>query len=428
MRPGDPTTTGAGGVPAAPDDLEDPMTETARDPDHTGCPVTHTDYTSSTALYGHYALLDADREAARFQFNDTTPRGFYMLQRYDDVADGFRRHESWTTAVRSALRPGVGEPLLPQDLNGAQHVKLRRILNQFFAPAAVRRMEPMARERCVELIEELRPTGGCDFVKEFAIRYPTDLFLALLGLPTADGGFFLAWSEEFFDAMLAGDTTTAATVKANILDYFGAAIAERRRHPRDPREDMVSRLVEARIDDEPLSDDEILTICLTLMLAGLDTTRSALGYVYSHLATHPADRQRILDDPECVPGAVEEFLRLYPLVFQAGREVQEADDSHDLPLSPGDVVWLGIGQANRDPRKFPDPDHFDLDRGNAHQHLAFGAGPHRCLGMHLARLEIRVVLEEWHRRIPDYRIRDGVELVERGGQLTIPHLPLEWDT
>lgn len=394
---------------------------------HRGCPVSHTDYTGYAPIYEHYRLLDADREQARFQFNDTTERGFFMLQRYDDVQEGFQRHDTWTTAVRSALRPDSGEALLPQDLNGQQHVKLRRILNQFFAPAAVRRMEPMAHARCVELIEELRPAGSCDFVAEFAIRYPTDLFLALLGLPVTDGEFFLGWSEDFFGSLLAGDTSSAAAAKKNIMDYFDEAVNERRKAPRDPKEDMVSRLVEARIDEESLSQEDILTICLTLMLAGLDTTRSALGYIYTHLAQHPEDRRAIIADPGTIPAAVEEFLRMYPLVFQAGREVHEDEDFNGLRLEKGDVVWLGIGQANRDPRKFEDPERFIPDRQGAHQHLAFGAGPHRCLGMHLARLELKVVLEEWHRRIPDYRIAPGTELTERGGQLTLPTLPLVWE-
>jgi cytochrome P450 len=398
------------------------MTETQR-----GCPVSHTDYTGYAPIYEHYRLLDIDREKARFQFNDSTERGFFMLQRYDDVQEGFQRHDTWTTAVRSALRPDSGEALLPQDLNGQQHVKLRRILNQFFAPAAVRRMEPMAHARCVELIEELRPAGSCDFVAEFAIRYPTDLFLALLGLPVSDGEFFLGWSEDFFGSLLAGDTSSAAAAKKNIMDYFDEAVNERRKAPKDPNEDMVSRLVEARIDDEPITQEDILTICLTVMLAGLDTTRSALGYIYTHLAQHPENRRAIIADPSSIPAAVEEFLRLYPLVFQAGREVQEDEDFHGLRLEKGDVVWLGIGQANRDPRKFEDPERFVLNRPGAHQNLAFGAGPHRCLGMHLARLELKVVLEEWHRRIPDYRIAAGTELTERGGQLTLPTLPLVWE-
>lgn len=398
------------------------MTETVR-----GCPVSHTDYTTETDIFEHYEMLDADREAGRFLYNDTTERGFFMLQRYDDVRAGFQQHETWTTAVRTALRPGSGERLLPQDLNGPEHVKLRRILNQFFAPAAVRRLEQMATERCVELIEDLKGRGSIDFVQEFAIRYPTDLFLALLGLPVSDGDFFLEWSEDYFNSMLAGEPEKGAESKKKILDYFDRAVNERRANPQDPDLDMVSRLVSARIDDEEISQEDILTICMTLMLAGLDTTRSALGFIYQHLATHEEDRQRLVEDPSLVSNAIEEFLRVYSLVMQAGREVQEDTEFEGLSLKKGDVVWLGVAQANRDPRKFPEPEKFVIDRPGANQHLAFGGGPHRCLGMHLARLELKVVLEEWHKRIPNYRIAEGAHLRERGGQLTMPSLPLVWE-
>lgn len=392
-----------------------------------GCPISHTEFGEDTDILGHYTLLDADREKARFQFNDTRPRGFWMLQRYDDVVEGFQKHETWTTAVRSALRPDPGEPLLPQDLNGQDHVKLRRILNQFFAPAAVRRMEPKARQRAIQLVDEVRPRGECDFVAEFAIRFPTDLFLELLGLPVEHGEFFLPWSEALFSAFLKGDPESAAVSKKKILDYFDDAVNERRANPRDPGLDMVTRLVQARIDGEPISQRDILTICLTLLLAGLDTTRSALGFMFAHLAQHDEDRRRLAQEPSLGRAALEEFIRLYPLVIQVGREVQEDADFHGLELRAGDVVWLGIGQANRDPRKFPDPDRYNPDREGVNQHLAFGAGPHRCLGMHLARLELLVALEEWHQRIPDYRIKPGPRLTERGGQLTLASLPLEWN-
>lgn len=391
------------------------------------CPVSHTEYGTDADILEHYRMMDAEREASRFHFNDTRPRGFWMLQRYEDVLEGFQKHDVWTTRARSALNPEPGIALLPQDLGGADHVKLRRVVNPFFAPAAVKRMEDLAHRRCVELIEELRPMGECDFVAEFAIRYPTDLFLALLGLPVSDGEFFLPWSETLFAGFFGADPAAAARAKENIIAYFDSAVNERRTNPRDPKEDLVSRLVEARIDGRPISQQDILTICMTLMLAGLDTTRSALGYIFAHLAQHHEDRRTLTDDPALVPAAVEEFIRLYPLVFQAGREVQEAEDFHGVKLAKGDIVWLGIGQANRDPRKFPDPDTFLIGREGVNQHLAFGAGPHRCLGMHLARLELCVVLKEWHERIPEYRIRPGTRLRERGGQLTLPTLPLEWE-
>lgn len=392
-----------------------------------GCPVSHTDYTQESEIYGHYTLLDDEREAARFHFNDTTERGFWMLTRYDDVLAGFQNHTNWTTAVRTALFPGSTIRLLPQDLNGEEHQKFRRIINPFFAPAAVRRMEELAHSRCVELLEELRPKGRCNFVAEFAIRYPTDLFLVLMGLPVEDGDFFLPWTEEMFNCMLQGDLEGAEAPKKKILDYFTRAIEERRANPLDPAEDMVTRLVQAELDGEPLSHDTILTTCLSIMLAGLDTTRSALGYIFTHLAQHDEDRRLLVEEPELTRDAVEEFIRMYPLVIQAGREVQESCEFEGLEMAAKDVIWLGIGSANRDPRKYDEPDKFVLGRPGLNQHLAFGAGPHRCLGMHLARLELAVVLEEWHKLIPDYRIKEDATLVERGSQLTLKELELEWD-
>lgn len=393
----------------------------------TGCPISHTDYTRESEIYGHYALLDEEREAARFHFNDTTERGFWMLTRYDDVLAGFQNAQQWTTDVRTALFPGSTVELLPQDLNGDEHQRFRRIINPFFSPAAVKRMESIAHSRCIELLEELKPKGRCNFVAEFAIRYPTDLFLHLMGLPVSDGDFFLPWTEEMFNCMLQGDLAGVEAPKAKILDYFTAAIHERRENPRDPAEDMVTRLVQAEMNGEALTHDAILTTCMSIMLAGLDTTRSALGYIFTHLAQHDDDREMLIDNPEMTRDAVEEFIRMYPLVIQAGREVQEAGEFRGLDMAAKDVIWLGIGSANRDPRKYEDPDKFILGRRGLNQHLAFGAGPHRCLGMHLARLELAVVLEEWHKVIPNYRIKEGAQLVERGSQLTLKELELEWD-
>jgi len=393
------------------------------------CPVSHTDYRSTTAPAGHYDLLDREREASRYHFSDTTERGFWMLTRYDDVLKGFQNPDTFTNDVTSALNPERGIDLLPQQLGGEEHARLRRVVNPYFSPAAVRRMEPFATARCVELIEELRPLGRCDFVAEFAIRYPTDVFLDLLGLPTSDGAFFVPWVEDVFGGIFTGDAERARTASAKITDYFDARVKERRRNPLDPAVDLVSRLVQARrgADEEPLTHDEILTVCLTLTMAGLDTTRSALGYMFWHLARHDDDRATLIGDPGAVPAAVEEFIRLYPLVIQAGREVSRPVELDGLRLDAGEVVWLGIGSANRDPRKFPEPGTFRLGRKGVNQHLGFGAGPHRCLGMHLARVELAIVLREWHRRIPHYRIASDAPLVERGSQLTLMSLPLEWD-
>jgi len=164
------------------------------------------------------------------------------------------------------------------------------------------------------------------------------------------------------------------------------------------------------------------------MLAGLDTTRSALGYIFHHLAGDPGLRHRLTDQPELWPKAVEEFLRLYPLVYTDGRLVTRDIDFHGMPMRKGNIVWLGLGSANHDPRKFAAPRAFELGREQLSHHLSFGAGPHRCLGMHLARHELIIAVTEWHKRIPDYELATIEQLYERGQQLSINRLPLRWDT
>jgi len=391
-----------------------------------GVPVSHTDYREPTGPCGHYALLDAEREASPCYWNDSTAAGFWMVTRYEDVLRCFQDAPAFTNKVTSALNPVRGIDILPQMLDGEPHAALRRVLNRYFAPAVVRRIEPFALARCRELIGELRPAGGCDFVAEFAIRYPTDVFLHLMGLPVADGEFFVGWVEQIFAGIFGGDHAAAQEASGRLRDYFARVVAERRRSPIDPDVDLISRLLAARAGDEAITEDDILTICVTLVMAGLDTTRSALGYMFWHLARHERERRALAARPDLAPAAVEEFVRLYPLVIQAGREVDGQTRVGGLELTGGDIVWLGIGSANRDPRQFPEPEKFILGREHVNQHLGFGAGPHRCLGMHLARAELAIVLREWHQRIPDYWIAADTPITERGSQLALRSLPLAW--
>jgi cytochrome P450 len=286
-------------------------------------------------------------------------------------------------------------------------------------------MDPHSRVRCATLIDKVRPTGHCDFVADFGILYPTEIFLSLIGLPVEDGPRFVDWVEAIFGGFHGHDSTAADVAAADVTAYFEAVVADREKSRRDPATDFVSYMLEAQIDDQPLPREDVVTTCLTIMLAGLDTTRSALGYIFHHLATHDADRTRIRD-PQFADRAIEEFLRLYSLLIQDGRYVAEDIEFHGCPMKKGDMISLGIISANRDPRKFERPDDFFVERG-VNPHVAFGLGPHRCLGMHLARRELSIGIEEWHARIPDYRLGEGTELMERGGQLTIQALPLEWD-
>ncbi len=181
------------------------------------------------------------------------------------------------------------------------------------------------------------------------------------------------------------------------------------------------------IDGEPVEDDDLLSCLLLLFMAGLDTVAAQLSYGMHHLAATPADRERLVADPSLVPVAVEEMLRTFPIV-QTARKVTTDIEFHGCPLRAGDMVVFPLGSANRDEQTFPDGTEFALDRGFT-RHIAFGAGPHRCLGSHLARQEMAIAIEEWHRRIPDYRLDPDREAREHGGGVYgLDGLPLVWDT
>jgi len=400
------------------------MTESTR---ASGCPVSQTDYTVGRPLFETYELLNAEREQGPFLRNDSRKHPFWMITEYDHVLEALQMPDVFSNEVISALTPEHTVDLLPQYLDPPEHTAMRRVLNRWFAPAAVRRLEPLVLSRCVELIEELRPKGGCDLVSEFAIRFPTDLFLATLNLPISDGDAFLYHVENVFKGFAGRELKAAASSTEWIRGYFDRAIAEREAAPRDTEVDFISRLLVAELNGGPIPREDIITICYTAMLAGLDTTRSALGFIFHHLAGDPELRHRLTAQPELWPRAVEEFVRLYPLVYMDGRLVTRDIDFHGLPLRRGDVLWLGLATANHDPKKFANPRGFDIDREHLNHHLSFGAGPHRCMGMHLARHELVIAVTEWHKRIPDYELGTADQLYERGAQLSIDRLPLRWE-
>jgi cytochrome P450 len=389
------------------------------------CPVVSIDYRVQRPAFWHYENLSTIREQAPFVWN-TVPQGFWMFSRYDHVREALQRPDVFASDILSPLGdPEARTRLLPQHLNGDEHRTFRHVLNPWFSPGTVQRVEPLARERCRALLDELVPRGRCDLATDFAMIFPTEIFLGMLGLPVEDGDVLLPFVEGMFRGFFGGDPAEMKAVIAAIEAYYDAAIAEREAHPRDATKDFISHLLAADVDGEPLERADVVTLCLTLMAAGLDTTRSALGYIFHHLATHPDHRVLLAAEPQRIPAAVEEFLRLYGLIIQDGRSVTQDLDFHGCPLRKGDIVWLGLAAANRDPREFERPDEFVVGRPQ-NRHLGFGAGAHRCLGAHLARIELAMVLEEWLPRIPDFWLDTDDGLTERGGQLMLQRVPLAW--
>ena len=214
---------------------------------------------------------------------------------------------------------------------------------------------------------------------------------------------------------------------ASIRGYWQAVLDDRRGDaaPRDG--DLASHLMHTTFDDRPLTDDERLDMLEVLVLAGLDTTRGTLGYVFKHLAEHPEHRRRLISEPELVRAFVEEGAALLPIIFGNARKVVRDTDFHGVQLRKGDMVYGLVGGANRDPRHYDRAGEFVIDR-KRNSHFGFASGPHRCLGMHLARRELQVAVEEWLRLIPDFEIAATAPVMERGGgsMLTLLSLPLTW--
>lgn len=394
--------------------------------EHHGCPVIAIDYRENRPAHWTHQSLNEVRELAPITWNEL-PRGFWMVNRYDDVREALQDQVTFTNEVTSTLGdPSMKVRLLPQNLNGLEHTQYRQVLNPWFSPGSCDRTMPLARRRAIELIEELAPRGQCDMTHDFAMLFATEVFLAHLGLPTEDGPYLLPLVEAMFRGFFGEDAAEQAATVAELYRYYQAKIDERIANPGDITTDFITYVMQAQAGGEPLPPEDARTLCFTIMLAGLDTTRSALGYIFQHLATHDDDRRLLAANPQRIPDAVEEFLRLYTLVFQDGRYVSQDIDLHGCPIKQGDIVWLGLASANRDPRQFDRPDEFVADR-SPNKHLGFGAGAHRCLGSHLARKELALVLEEWLKRIPEFRIATDEPLVERGGQLMLLNVPLAWD-
>lgn len=370
---------------------------------------------------GSFAREIAELRERAACFRSTTAQGFWVLTRFDQIREAYQTPEIFSSEALVAIEPDPPYKWIPIMLDPPEHTTWRHLLGPLFSPARALAMQGQIRQRARELVEPLVAKGACDFVADFALKYPTTIFMELMGLPVEEAERFMAWEDAILHSY-ADDREGAFLAMAEVCTYFAELIDARRA---DPRDDVVSAAITWTIDGNPVDDDDLLSLCLLLFMAGLDTVTQQLGYSWLHLATHHADRTRIVEDPAIIPDAVEELLRAYAIVAP-GRKLRRDVDFHGCPMQAGDMVYLPLWAATTDPREFANADTVDFDRKDNH-HIAFGAGPHRCLGSHLARQELRVAFEEWHRLIPDYQLANAADVTEHsGGVHGIDALPLVW--
>ncbi len=365
-----------------------------------------------------YPVWDALREQCPVAH---TPRwgGSWMPVRYDDVvavAHDVEHFSSREVGVIPSSREG-DDPFVyglpPISTDPPVHTWSRRLLLPWFSHAKVAEYEPMTRELCRSLIRGFIEDGHADAAADYAQQIPVRIIAQILGVPTEMADDFTGWVRDLLE--FAYDKERQERGRQGLITYFVGALAQRRDHPGD---DLISDLLAARVDGEPIPDLHVLGTAALTLIAGLDTTWSAIGASLWHLATHDQDRRRLVAEPEIMPFAVEELLRAYSPVTMA-RIVTEDLEFQGCPMRAGDRVLLNFAAANRDPAMFDLPDRVDFDR-EQNRHVAFGAGIHRCAGANLARMELRVAIEEWLGLIPEFRLAPEAVVTWAGGQVRGP--------
>ena len=329
--------------------------------------------------------------------------GVYFPSRYEDVravAYDTQNFSSRRVVVRETPPPRVPAPPITSD--PPKHRPARMVLLPPFTPDAMKKLEPRARALCNELIDKFIARGDCDAAVEYAQEIPVRLIAHMLGVPEDDGDLYRKWIKQILEEGITDNSALMQGV-GEMTNYFMRHVHERMAEPAD---DLISYLLGAKFNDDAMEDEYVVGALRLLLIAGIDTTWSAIGSCIWHLAKTPQDRQRLVAEPSLMPTAIEEFLRAYAPVTMA-REVINDTEIGGCPIKAGQMVMLSFPAANRDPAMFSDADKVIIDR-KENRHAAFGLGIHRCVGSNLARLEMTVAVEELLKRIPEFSLAGDV--------------------
>lgn len=343
--------------------------------------------------------------------------GLELLTRYRDVSEVAHdpaRFTSRRIVVNEVPTARRGLPLPPINYDPPQHTAFRRVVLPYFTPKAMLRWEGPIREICERQLDALAGRTECDIATEYAQAVPSELTALMLGVPVEDAPMFRRWIQQLLeigpvDTTLLLETTTAMS------DYLRKVMESRRD---DRGDDVVSFILDQRDAGAEMTDDDVVNTLFLLLIAGIDTTWSAIGFSLLHLATHPEDRRRLAAEPDLVPQATEEFLRAYSPVTIA-RIATTDTEVGGCPVSAGDWVMMSFPAANRDPEVFDRADEVVIDRAE-NRHAAFGLGVHRCLGSNLARLEMVIAIEAWMKRFPEFHLTDPEAVSYSSGQVRGP--------
>jgi cytochrome P450 len=374
-----------------------------------------------------YAGLRDHAPAVSAPFSRSRSGKVVILSRYEDVRKALSSPELFE--ANGANEMGQQRPVIPLDIDPPNHAKYRKLLDPLFSPRAVRAMADETRAIAKELLAKVVDEGQGDFHADFTVPFPCRVFLNVVGFPPEDLAKFLRWKDALVhaeDVAQSDDLNVLRKLWAKTADelyaYFDTMLDRRIAEPAD---DLATRLVNAEVGGEPLTRNEMLDILFLQMAAGLDTVTATLDCVITRLARDADLQAAARSEPEKTRQIVEELLRVETPVSLVLRYATQDMVMHDVEIAKGDLVMLMLAAANNDDREFEDPLTLDVDRDNV-RHMAFGGGVHRCLGSHLARLELAVALEEIFATLGTFKIPDGREVNFVPGIRTAQSLPLEW--
>ena len=345
--------------------------------------------------------------------------GHWIVTRGRDVVDVYNDHARFSSGANTVPPATSRAPLGAIVLDPPDHAPFRAFLDEALSPRVVRGMAAGVRDLAVSLIEGFARRGGCEFIADFADVLPLTVFLNLVDIPLADRLVLARWASAVTKVT---DIAVRDDASRSLRAYLRPLIAARRVRPGD---DALSRILQARIDGRPITDTEAVGACTHLMIAGLDTVSSLLGFVFRFLAEHPDNRRALIDSPGRIPAAVKELIRRFPLVVMS-REARADTDLLGVPVKAGDMVTIPTMLFNLDAREYPDPLRVDWDRPVLTT-TTFGAGVHRCPGAPLGQRELTIAIEEWLPRIPDFAVDAARPVSVKGGIVaTLDRLPLVW--
>jgi cytochrome P450 len=347
-------------------------------------------------------------------------RGAWVPRCANDIRAIWADTEHYTNRDFAPFAKLCGESwyLVPTEVDPPLHGLLRAAINPLFTPKRMTLLEDKIREYARDYVAKLRPRGACEFIKEFAFEFPIKVFLEMMGLPQDRVGQFMEWEHK-----LLHEPDIAQIIQATraVNAYLAAECEERRR---SPREDLLSFAVQAEVQGRKFNENEITGFCFNMFIGGMDTVSTNIALQFRHLAERP-DHQAILRArPELIPDAIEEMMRAYSCIMNS-RECIKETTVRGITIRVGDKIMLPAFLAGRDPAEYPNPDEVVLDRKP--RHVTFGFGPHICIGLHLARREMRIAMEELLAGLPDFSVAPGAVIESYLAGIIQPiTLPLVW--